>query len=166
MRVGIGYDIHELVEGRDLVLGGVKIPYHLGLLGDSDADIIVHALIDALLGAIAAGDIGAQFGVGEPELMGISSMVLLNRTVEFLHSKGFAINNVDISVVVESPKLSKHIQQMRQNIADSLMVETEMVSIKATTVKGLGIIGTNQAMAAYAVVSVKALDTDTQAVRL
>lgn len=155
MRVGIGYDIHELVEGRNLVLGGVRIPYHLGLLGDSDADIVVHSLIDALLGAIAAGDIGAQFGVGEPELMGISSMVLLNRTVEFLHSKGFAINNTDISVVVESPKLSNYIQQMRQNIADSLMVEIEMVSIKATTAKGLGSIGTNQAMAAYAVVSVK-----------
>ncbi|OIP38490.1 2-C-methyl-D-erythritol 2,4-cyclodiphosphate synthase [Candidatus Desantisbacteria bacterium CG2_30_40_21] len=154
MRVGIGYDIHELVEGCDLVLGGVKIPYHLGLLGDSDADIIVHALIDALLGAIAAGDIGVQFGVGEPELMGISSMVLLNRCVEFLHSKGFAINNADVSVVVELPKLSNYIQQMRQNIADSLMVEAEMVSIKATTAKGLGIIGTNQAMAAYAVVSV------------
>ncbi|MFH1897434.1 MAG: 2-C-methyl-D-erythritol 2,4-cyclodiphosphate synthase [Candidatus Desantisbacteria bacterium] len=155
MRVGIGYDIHELVEGRNLVLGGVRIPYHLGLLGDSDADIVVHSLIDALLGAIAAGDIGAQFGVGEPELLGISSMVLLNRTVEFLHSKGFAINNTDISVVVESPKLSNYIQQMRQNIADSLMVEIEMVSIKATTAKGLGSIGTNQAMAAYAVVSVK-----------
>lgn len=155
MRVGIGYDIHELVEGRDLILGGVKIPYQLGLLGDSDADVIVHALIDALLGAIAAGDIGAQFGVGEPELMGISSMVLLNRTVEFLHFKGFAINNTDISVIAESPKLSKHIQQMRQNIADALMVEIEMVSVKATTAKGLGIIGTNQAIAAYAVVSVE-----------
>ena len=157
MRVGIGYDIHELIENRNLILGGVRIPYHLGLLGDSDADIIVHALIDALLGAIAAGDIGAQFGVGEPELMGISSMVLLNNTVDFLHSKGFAINNADISVVAESPKLSKYIQQMRQNIADALMVETEMISIKATTSKGLGIIGTNQAMAAYAVVSVKVL---------
>jgi 2-C-methyl-D-erythritol 2,4-cyclodiphosphate synthase len=154
IRVGIGYDIHELVRGRRLVLGGVEIPYELGLDGDSDADIVIHAVIDALLGAISAGDIGTQFGVGKPELMGISSTVLLTRTVELLDNKGVKVNNVDVSIVAEAPRLNKYIMQMRQNISRILKIEISNVSIKATTAKGLGVIGVRQAMAAYAIVSV------------
>ncbi|MEW6095997.1 MAG: 2-C-methyl-D-erythritol 2,4-cyclodiphosphate synthase [bacterium] len=154
MRVGIGVDIHKLVEGRKLILGGVEIHYEKGLDGDSDADVLLHAIIDALLGGIGERDIGRTFGVGKPELMGISSITLLEKAYEILKNKNFIINNIDASVIAQEPKLTPYLEQMKKNIAKVVNMEEEEVNIKATTAKGLGIIGEKEAIACLAVVSV------------
>ena len=154
MRVGIGVDIHKLVEGRKLVLGGVQIPYEKGLEGDSDADALTHAIIDALLGGIGQGDIGATFGVGTPQVMGISSITLLEKVYEIIEDKHFLVNNIDATIIAQEPKLTPYIDRMKKNIARAVNLEEEEVNIKATTAKGLGIIGESEAIASIAVASV------------
>lgn len=154
MRIGVGVDIHKLVKGRRLIIGGVEIPYEKGLDGDSDADVLSHAVIDALLGGIGEGDIGRAFGVGKPELMGISSIILLEKVYEILKDKNFIINNIDASIIAQEPRLTPYLEQMKKNIARVVNIEEEEVNIKATTAKGLGIIGENEAIACIVVVSV------------
>jgi 2-C-methyl-D-erythritol 2,4-cyclodiphosphate synthase len=154
VRVGFGYDVHRLVRERKLILGGVEIPYEYGLLGHSDADVLVHALMDALLGALALGDIGKHFPDTDPQFKGISSMLLLKEVKKLLQEKGYRVNNADILVVAEHPKLAPFIEAMRENIADMLETETDRINIKATTTEGLGFTGTGEGMAAYAVVTI------------
>jgi 2-C-methyl-D-erythritol 2,4-cyclodiphosphate synthase len=151
IRVGQGYDVHRLTEGRALFLGGVSIPYHLGLLGHSDADVLTHAVMDALLGAAGLRDIGAQFPDSDPALKDISSMVLLARTAELLQKAGWQTVNVDATIIAQRPKLAQWIPDMARNIAAGLGVLPEQVNIKATTEEGLGFTGAGQGMAAQAV---------------
>ena len=153
MRVGSGYDIHRLIQGRKLVLGGVIIPFEKGLLGHSDADVVLHALCDALLGAAGLGDIGQHFPDTEPRFKGISSMELLARTFQLVRAKGFYVNNVDATVLAEAPKLDPHRSAMQINIAGVLELEPGDVNIKATTMEGLGAIGKGEAIAAMCVVT-------------
>lgn len=154
MRVGIGVDIHKLVPGKKLIIGGVQIPYEKGLDGDSDADVLSHAIIDALLGGIGKGDIGRTFGVGTPELMGISSLILLEKTYEILQENNFIINNIDVTIIAQEPTLTSYIELIKKNIARIVNLEEEEVNIKATTTKGLGVIGEKKAIACLAVVSI------------
>lgn len=154
MRVGFGYDVHRLGEGRKLILGGVEIPFQWGLLGHSDADVLVHALMDALLGAAALGDIGKHFPDTDPKYQGISSLLLLRKVKELLIKKGYFINNVDILVVAEQPKLAPFIEQMCTKVAESLEVDIDNVNIKATTTEGLGFAGAGEGMAAHAVATI------------
>lgn len=153
MRVGVGVDIHKLVKGRKLIIGGVEIPYEKGLEGDSDADVLSHAIIDALLGGIGEGDIGRTFGVGKPELMGISSMTLLEKVYEIIRDKNFIINNIDASIIAQEPKLTPYIEQMKKNITKVVNIEEEEVNIKSTTAKGLGVLGEKEAIACISIVS-------------
>jgi len=151
MRIGHGYDVHRLVSGRRLVLGGVTIPYEKGLLGHSDADVLLHAIADALLGAAALGDIGKHFPDSDPAYEGADSLVLLTRVAELLKKEGFAVVNVDSTVIAQAPKLAPHIENMRKNIAKALSVDVLCVSVKATTEEGLGVSGSGEGMAAHAV---------------
>jgi 2-C-methyl-D-erythritol 2,4-cyclodiphosphate synthase len=153
MRVGSGYDIHRLIQGRKLVLGGVVIPFEKGLLGHSDADVVLHALCDALLGAAGLGDIGHHFPDTEPRFKGISSMKLLARTFQLVRDKGFCVNNVDATILAEAPRLDQHRSAMRANIAGVLELEPADVNIKATTMEGLGAVGKGEAIAAMCVVT-------------
>ena len=154
MRVGLGYDAHPLVAGRPLILGGVKIPYHLGLMGHSDADVLTHAIGDALLGAVRAGDLGAHFPASDPAYKGISSLVLLKRIMELVHKRGFRPVNVDATVVAEKPRLAPHLPEMKANLAPILALSPEDINLKATTTEQLGFAGRGEGMAAYAVVLV------------
>ncbi len=158
MRIGIGYDIHRLEEGRNLVLGGVRIPYKLGLAGHSDADVLLHAISDALLGALALGDIGQHFPNTDPQYKGISSIILLEKVNSLIKEKGFITNNVDSVVIAEAPKLAPFILIMRENIAKALNISAESVSIKATTAEKLGSLGQGKGIAAEAIVSVRAIN--------
>ncbi len=151
MRVGTGYDVHRLVEGRDLILGGVKIPFEKGLLGHSDADVLLHAVTDALLGAAALGDIGQHFPDGDPKYKDISSLILLKEAGELIGSKLYIVSNIDATVIAQRPKLASYIPQMRQNIADTLGIDIDCVNIKATTEEGLGFTGEGLGIAAQAV---------------
>lgn len=151
MRIGTGYDVHKLVENRDLILGGVTIPYEKGLLGHSDADVLTHALMDALLGAAALGDIGKLFPDNDDSFKGISSIELLKRVKSVLDDKGYSLGNADVTVICQKPKLAGYIDEMRQNIADALCVEAERISIKATTTEKLGFTGRGEGIAAEAV---------------
>lgn len=151
MRVGHGYDVHRLVAGRKLILGGVEIPWEMGLLGHSDADVLVHAVMDALLGAAGLWDIGHAFPDTDPAYAGIDSLVLLARVREMLVEKGYAVGNVDATILAQRPKLAPHIPQMRRNIAQVLEVEEDCINVKATTEEGLGFTGTGEGMAAHAV---------------
>ena len=151
MRVGIGYDVHPLIPGRRLVLGGVEIPFDKGLDGWSDADVLTHAIIDALLGAAALGDIGSHFPPGEPEYKGISSLVLLERVKDKLQGNGWLIENVDATVVAEQPRLRDFIDQMREQLGQALGIAASQMSVKAKTSNGLGLVGRGEGMAAYAV---------------
>ena len=150
MRVGIGYDVHKFAEGRKLILGGVEIPYEKGLLGHSDADVIVHAIMDALLGAAALGDIGQHFPDSDPEYEGISSIRLLEKVRDLLDENGYVIGNIDSIIIAQRPKMMPHLPQMRQNVADALGVRIDRVSIKATTEEGLGFTGRGEGIAAQA----------------
>lgn len=150
MRIGQGYDVHRLVEGRKLILAGVDIPYEKGLLGHSDADVLTHALMDALLGACALGDIGHLFPDSDPAYAGADSMKLLDGVVELLGEKGFRVGNADVTVIAQAPKLAPHIGRMRENLAQRLGVELQRVSVKATTEEGLGFTGAGEGMAAQA----------------
>ena len=154
MRVGLGYDAHRLVAGRALILGGVTIPYHLGLLGHSDADVLTHAIGDALLGAVGAGDLGAHFPDTDPAYKGISSLILLEKIVSLVRRRGFRPVNVDATVVAEKPRLSPHIPEMRAKLAHVLGLAPEEVNIKATTTEHMGFTGKEEGIAAYAVVLV------------
>lgn len=151
MRVGMGYDVHRLVEGRDLIMGGVKIPYEKGLLGHSDADVLLHAIMDALLGAAALGDIGKHFPDTDPEYKGISSMVLLEKVGGLLESQSFLIENIDATIIAQAPKMRSFIETMRENIADALGLDKGHVNVKATTEEGLGFTGTGEGISAQAV---------------
>ena len=151
MRIGHGYDVHRLVAGRDLILGGVNIAYEKGLDGHSDADVLTHAVMDALLGAAALGDIGRHFPDTDPAYKGISSMKLLAQVGQKIRDAGYCVGNVDVTVIAQAPKLAPHIPQMRQNIAAQLSVDTGRVNIKATTEEGLGFTGRKEGIACHAV---------------
>ena len=151
MRIGTGYDVHRLAEDRALVIGGVEIPYEKGLLGHSDADVLLHAIMDALLGAAALGDIGRHFPDSDPAYKGISSLVLLEKVGALLSERGFIIENIDSTIVAQAPKMRPYIETMRENIATVLGMETEFVNVKATTEEGLGFTGAGEGMAAQAV---------------
>ena len=151
MRIGHGYDVHRFAEGRDLVLGGVKIPHDRGLLGHSDADVLTHAVMDALLGAAALGDIGLHFPDSDPAYLGISSLSLLERVGKLLREKGYSVGNIDATLVAQEPRLRPYIDLMRENIAAALGVDPDLVSVKATTEEGLGFTGERLGIAAHAV---------------
>lgn len=158
IRVGIGYDVHRLVAERRLVLGGIEVPSAKGLLGWSDGDVLVHAIIDALLGAAALGDIGTHFPPNDPAYEGISSIELLRRVGDMVKSQGWRIGNIDATIVAESPRLSPFFEKMRDNIAQALALEKSYAGIKAKTNEGLGFIGQGEGIAAYAVASVEKAD--------
>ncbi len=151
MRVGLGYDVHKLIKDRALILGGVEIPHTLGLLGHSDADVLVHAIMDALLGAAALGDIGQYFPDTDEAYKGISSMKLLSHVRNLLEQEGFFIENIDATVIAQKPKLRPYIVQMEQNIADTLKILKNQVNIKATTEEGLGFTGSQEGISAQAI---------------
>jgi 2-C-methyl-D-erythritol 2,4-cyclodiphosphate synthase len=155
LRVGIGYDVHPLTPGRRLVLGGIDIPFDKGLTGWSDADVLTHAIIDALLGAAALGDIGSHFPSGEPQYKNISSLILLKKVRDELAENGFKIVNVDATIVAEKPKLRNFIDRMQQQLSDTLGVAPSQVSVKASTANGLGFVGRGEGVAAYAVAMVE-----------
>jgi len=152
MRIGQGYDVHKLVEGRDLFLCGEKIEYEKGLLGHSDADVAIHALCDALLGAGALGDIGKHFPDTSDKFKGISSVILLKETVKLLKDKGYSIENADVTIVAQAPKLLPYIEKMRKNLADAMGVDVDRVSVKATTTEKLGFEGRGEGISSTAVV--------------
>lgn len=154
-RIGNGYDVHKLVEGRKLVLAGIEIPHHLGLLGHSDADVLVHAIMDGLLGALALGDIGKHFPDTDEKYKGISSMELLKEVSKLIKNKGYEVVNIDSIVAAERPKLKPYIEQMRKNVAEILEISIEDVSIKATTEERLGFTGREEGIKSYAVVLLK-----------
>lgn len=149
-RVGFGYDVHRLVEDRKLILAGVDIPFEKGLLGHSDADVIIHALMDAILGALALGDIGKHFPDTDPKYKGADSMELLKHVYKLITEEGYKIANVDCTLVAQRPKVAPYIDEMRNNIAQAMQTELKNVNVKATTTEGLGFTGTGEGMAAYA----------------
>lgn len=151
MRVGMGYDVHRLVEGRELIMGGVNIPYEKGLLGHSDADVLLHAIMDALLGAAALGDIGKHFPDSDPAYKGISSILLLEKVGELLTGEGYFVGNIDATIIAQAPKMRPYIDQMRENIAKALDVDVSCINVKATTEEGLGFTGTGEGISAQAI---------------
>lgn len=151
MRIGQGYDVHKLVKGRDLYLCGVKIPYEYGLDGHSDADVALHALSDALLGSVAAGDIGRHFPDTDPSLKGVSSMLLLEKVVGFLKEKNYSVVNADITIIAQKPKILQYVPQMRENVARVLEVDIDCINIKGTTTEKLGFEGRGEGISAMAV---------------
>lgn len=153
MRVGIGYDVHRLVENRPLIIGGVTVPFPLGLAGHSDADVLLHAISDALLGAAGLGDIGRHFPDSDPAYAGISSLVLLEQVREKIEEAGYWVHNVDGVILAERPKMAPYIEAMRHNIARALGTEVGMINIKATTTEGLGFVGRGEGIGAQAVVT-------------
>ena len=157
MRIGIGYDVHPLVPGRRLVLGGVEIPFGKGLSGWSDADALTHAIIDALLGAAALGDIGSHFPPGEPQYRDISSLVLLERVRDKLAEKGWRVGNIDATIVAEQPKLKGFIDGMRQQLSQTLGIEITQVSVKATTSEQLGFVGQGEGIATCAIALIESI---------
>ena len=157
MRVGIGYDVHKLVENRALILGGVEIPYELGLLGHSDADVLLHAIMDALLGAAALGDIGKHFPDTDDAYKGISSMKLLSHVAELIRERGYVVENIDATIIAQRPKMRPHIEQMEKNIAEALHIETNQVNVKATTEEGLGFTGSGEGISSQAICAIEKL---------
>ena len=150
MRVGMGYDVHKLVEGRDLILGGVKIPHTLGLLGHSDADVLLHAIMDALLGAAALGDIGKHFPDTDPQYKGISSIRLLEHVAKLIEEKGYIVENIDATIIAQKPKMRPYIEEMEKNIA-ALHIDVSQINVKATTEEGLGFTGAEQGISSQAI---------------
>ena len=155
MYTGIGYDVHRLKNGEDLILGGVEIDHSLGLLGHSDADVLLHAIADAILGAIGEGDIGNHFPDNDPEYKGISSLILLEKVFALVDNKEFELNNIDSVIIAQKPKLAPYIENMAENIAETLKLDSARVNIKATTTEKLGFVGAEEGIAAQAVVSIK-----------
>lgn len=156
MRIGMGYDVHKLAESRDLILGGVKIPYEKGLLGHSDADVLIHAVMDALLGAAALGDIGKHFPDTDSAYKGISSIKLLEHVGKLIEEKLYVIGNIDATIIAQKPRMAPYIEQMRENIASALKIHVNQVNVKATTEEGLGFTGTGEGISSQAIA---ALDT-------
>ncbi len=152
MRIGHGYDVHRLVEGRKLIIGAVDIPFEKGLLGHSDADVLLHAISDAILGAIGEGDIGKHFPDTDPAYKGADSLILLERVAELSRSHGYRLGNLDATIIAQRPKMAPHISRMRHNIAAALQAEVGQVNVKATTEEGLGFTGTGEGISAHAVV--------------
>ncbi len=157
MRVGMGYDVHRLVEDRDLILGGVKLEYEKGLLGHSDADVLLHAIMDALLGAAALGDIGKHFPDTDPQYKGISSLRLLEQVGNLLEEANYVVENIDATIIAQRPKMAPHIGAMRENIAQALGILTDQVNVKATTEEGLGFTGTGEGISAQAICALTSL---------
>ena len=157
MRVGLGYDVHKLVEGRDLIIGGVQIPYEKGLLGHSDADVLLHAIMDALLGAAALGDIGKHFPDTDPKYKGISSIKLLEHVRELIDDELYVVGNIDATIIAQRPKMAPYIEQMKKNVADALAIEVSQVNIKATTEEGLGFTGSGEGISAQAIASLETI---------
>ncbi len=155
MRVGMGYDVHRLVEDRDLIMGGVKIPYEKGLLGHSDADVLLHAIMDALLGAAALGDIGKHFPDTDEQYKGISSMKLLEHVGKILDEHLYIVENIDATIIAQKPKMRPYIDEMRQNIADALHLEVDQVNVKATTEEGLGFTGIGEGISSQAICAIE-----------
>ena len=151
MRIGMGYDVHKLAEGRNLILGGVKIPWEKGLLGHSDADVLIHAVMDALLGAAALGDIGQHFPDTDPAYKGISSIRLLEHVAMLLRENGFIVGNIDATIIAQKPKMAPHIPKMRENMAKALGIAPSRLNIKATTEEGLGFTGKGEGISSQAV---------------
>ncbi len=151
MRIGHGYDVHKFAENRELFIGGVKIPYGKGLLGHSDADVLLHAVCDALLGAAAMGDIGKHFPDTDQSFKGINSLILLEKTWEIVKNKGYKLCNVDCTVIAQAPKMALYIPEMRANIAKALNADVDLISVKATTEEGLGFTGNKEGISAHAV---------------
>ena len=157
MRVGMGYDVHKLTEGRKLILGGVEIPYEKGLLGHSDADVLLHAIMDALLGAASLGDIGKHFPDTDPAYKGISSIKLLEHVGKLLDDRMYVIENIDATIIAQRPKMRPHIEQMEKNIAEALHIETDQVNVKATTEEGLGFTGSGEGISSQAICAIEKL---------
>ena len=155
MRVGMGYDVHKLVEGRDLIIGGVHIPHEKGLLGHSDADVLLHAISDALLGAAALGDIGKHFPDTDPKYKGADSLKLLEHVGKLLDEKLYVIENIDATIIAQRPKMAPHIQKMRENIASALGLEVDQVNVKATTEEGLGFTGSGEGISSQAICAIE-----------
>ena len=151
MRVGMGYDVHKLVEGRALIIGGVEIPYEKGLLGHSDADVLLHAIMDALLGAAALGDIGKHFPDTDPAYKGISSIKLMEHVANLLEEKNYVIGNIDATIIAQRPKMAPHIPAMRENIAEALQISVDQINVKATTEEGLGFTGSGEGISSQAI---------------
>lgn len=151
MRIGSGYDVHRLVEERDLILGGVKLPFELGLLGHSDADVLLHAIMDSILGAAALGDIGKHFPDSDPKYKGISSIKLLTHVKELLKETGYKISNIDATIIAQKPKMAPHIPQMRENIANALEIDINQINVKATTEEGLGFTGEGKGISSQSI---------------
>ena len=159
IRVGFGFDVHQLVEGRELWLGGIRLEHEKGLLGHSDADVLLHAIMDALLGAAALGDIGKHFPDTDPKYKGISSMKLLEHVAGLIAEKGYIVENIDATIIAQAPKMRPHIDQMRQNMADALKIDVSQINVKATTEEGLGFTGKKEGISAQAICCIsKALD--------
>lgn len=154
MRIGMGYDVHRLIEGRKLIIGGVKIPFEKGLLGHSDADVLLHAIKDALLGAAALGDIGKHFPDNDEKYKDADSLMLLKEVDKLIREKGYVVNNIDATIIAESPKMAPHIEKMRENIATALDVSKDQINVKATTTEGLGFTGKGEGIAAQAIASI------------
>lgn len=151
MRVGMGYDVHKLVEGRELIIGGVNIPYEKGLLGHSDADVLIHSIMDSILGALALGDIGKHFPDTDEKYKGIDSIKLLQFVYNLMREKGYNIGNIDCTIIAQSPKMAPYIYSMRENISKSLNTDIENINVKATTEEGLGFTGSKQGIAAQSI---------------
>ena len=164
MRIGHGYDVHRLVEDRDLILGGVKIPYEKGLLGHSDADVLLHAIMDALLGGAALGDIGRHFPDTDPEFKGISSLRLLAHVGKLIEDELYVIGNIDATIIAQRPKMAPYIEQMRANVAETLKLDISQVNIKATTEEGLGFTGSGEGISAQAVACLQTIENCSYAV--
>jgi len=158
MRIGIGYDSHRLVEGRRLILGGIEIQHERGLLGHSDADVLVHAICDAILGALGGGDIGRHFPDTDPAFAGISSINLLQKVAAMAGEMGFEVNNIDSTVILERPKLMDYMHEMALNISNALNISVDRVNVKAKTNEGMGFVGRDEGMAAFAVVTIREKD--------
>lgn len=154
MRVGIGYDVHKLVEGRKLIIGGVDIPHEKGLLGHSDADVLLHAIKDSILGAAALGDIGKHFPDTDEKYKGANSLDLLREVRVLINDKGYVVNNIDATIIAQKPKMAPHIEVMRKNVALALDIEIDRVNIKATTTEGLGFVGTGEGIAANSIAGI------------
>jgi 2-C-methyl-D-erythritol 2,4-cyclodiphosphate synthase len=155
MRIGMGYDVHRLVENRKLIMGGVEIPYEKGLLGHSDADVLLHAIMDSLLGAAALGDIGKHFPDTDERYRGISSILLLKEVGKLVKKKGYEIQNIDSTIIAQKPKMAPHIQAMVKNIAEALTIDIDIVNVKATTEEGLGFTGTGEGISSQSICLIK-----------
>ncbi len=154
-RIGLGYDIHKLEDNRDLIIGGIKIPYEKGLLGHSDADVLIHAIIDGMFGALTLGDIGTHFPDTDNEYKDVSSILLLKRAVQLIQDEGYAINNIDCNIIAQEPKMKPHIQKMREKLAKELMIDVNLISIKAKTNEKMDAVGEKRAIEAHAIVMLR-----------